>query len=292
MMFRIVFATILWGSLGVVAVPAQELDLSAIPLDDPVATTASLDPAEETPPNSSVDVSIDQNVDKTSPEQSAKKRGLSFFGIIQAGGLIGYVIILLSLISVALIIEHALTIRQKILMPPGFAEEILGLLNQGQLAPAIQKCQDNDSVLGKILYGGMSEFELGWNAVEKGAEEATAEEASRLYRKIEYLNVIGNIAPMLGLLGTVVGMVFAFQQLADSEGYARAADLAKGIYLALITTVQGLVVAIPSLAIYSIFSNRIAYLIGETTYVAEQVLLPVKKSLFRKSVAQQQTSPK
>lgn len=286
-MFRTVFATILWGSLGLVFIQAQELDLSNIPLDDPLTTsTMSPNSTSKASLDHSDDAPTAQTVEKTPVEKSAKKRGLSFFGIIHAGGPIGYVIILLSLVSVALMIEHALTIRQKILMPPGFAEEILGLLNQGQLAPAIQKCQTDDSVLAKILYGGMSEFELGWNAVEKGAEEATAEEASRLYRKIEYLNVIGNIAPMLGLLGTVVGMVFAFQQLADSEGYARAADLAQGIYLALVTTVQGLVVAIPSLAIYSIFSNRIAYLIGETTFVAEQVLLPVKKSLYRKSVAQ------
>ena len=199
-----------------------------------------------------------------------------------AGGIIGYVIMLLSLVSVALMIEHGLSIRQKVLMPPGFAEEILKMLSQGQLAAAVQKCQADPSVLAQILYAGMSEYELGWSAVEKGAEEATAEQAARLYRKVEYLNVIGNIAPMLGLLGTVVGMVFAFQQLAESEGYARAADLAEGIYLALVTTVQGLVVAIPSLAAFSFFSNRVAFLIAETTFVAEQVLHPIKKSFIKK----------
>ena len=215
------------------------------------------------------------------PSETAtpKKRHSAFFDLIRASGIIGYVIILLSFIAVALMIEHALTIRRNILIPPGFGEKVLQSLNQGQFVPALQLCKSDSSVLGQVLHAGMSEYELGWNAVEKKAEEALAEHAARLYRKIEYLNVIGNIAPMLGLLGTVVGMVYAFQQLAESEGYARAADLAEGIYLALVTTVEGLVVAIPSLAAFSFFSNRVASLTAETTLVAEQVLAPVKKSL-------------
>jgi biopolymer transport protein ExbB len=218
----------------------------------------------------------------SSPTNSSRKRQNSFWNLIVASGLIGYTIILLSLLAVALIIEYALTIRSKILMPPGFADEVLQLLSQGQWAASVQKCQADPSPLAQILHAGMKEYEFGWDAIEKAAEEATTEQASRLYRKIEYLNVIGNIAPMLGLLGTVVGMVTAFQQLAESEGYARAADLAGGIYLALVTTVEGLLVAIPCLTLYSFFGNRIAALISETVFVAEQVLSPIKKSVARK----------
>ena len=210
------------------------------------------------------------------------KQGISFWSLVQASGIIGYVIILLSLVAVALMIEYALSIRRTMLMPPGFADEILKLLMQSQPNIALQKCQNDPSALAQILYAGMSQYEFGWDAVEKSAEESTAEQASRLYRKVEALNVIGNIAPMLGLLGTVVGMVIAFQQIADSAGYGRASELANGIYLALVTTVEGLLVAIPCLAAYSFFGNRIAMLISETTFVAEQVLQPIKKSLLRK----------
>ena len=210
------------------------------------------------------------------------KQGMTFLGFIQAGGVIGYIIMLLSLISVALMIEYAFSIRRPILMPPGFADEVLKLLTQGQANAALQKCQNDPSSLAQILYAGMSQYEFGWESIEKSAEEATAEQASRLYRKVEYLNVIGNIAPMIGLLGTVVGMVMAFQQMADSGGYGRATELAEGIYLALITTIQGLLVAIPCLAAYSLFTNRIATLIAETTFVAEQVLQPIKRNLVRK----------
>jgi biopolymer transport protein ExbB len=211
-----------------------------------------------------------------------EKPSMTFWEFLLAVGNIGYIIMLLSLIAVALMIEYALSMRRKTLMPPGFADEVLKLLTQGQAGAAMQKCQNDPSALAQILYAGMTQYEFGWEAIEKSAEEATAEQASRMYRKVEYLNMIGNIAPMLGLLGTVVGMVIAFQQMADSGGYGRATELAEGIYLALITTIQGLLVAIPCLAAYSIFANRIATLISETTYVAEQVLQPIKKNLLRK----------
>ena len=250
---------------------AQDAPLDLTGLDDVIpASVPDMPPVQVVP-------------DAPAPEAAApKKRQSSFLDLVRAIGIIGYVIILLSFVAVALMIEHALTIRRDVLIPPGFGEKVLQSLNQGQFMPALQLCKSDSSVLGQVLYAGMSEYELGWSDIEKKAEEALAEHAARLYRKIEYLNVIGNIAPMLGLLGTVVGMVYAFQQLAESEGYARAADLAEGIYLALVTTVEGLIVAIPSLAAFSFFSNRVAFLTAETTHVAEQVLQPIKKNLQKK----------
>jgi len=216
------------------------------------------------------------------PANQGMPQGMTLWGFLRAGGIIGYIIMLLSLIAVALMIEYALSIRRKTLMPPGFADDVLKLLTQNQAATALQKCQNDPSSLAQILHAGMTQYEFGWESVEKSAEEAAAEQASRLYRKVEYLNVIGNIAPMIGLLGTVVGMVIAFQDMAESGGHARPTELAEGIYLALITTIQGLLVAIPCLAAYSLFANRIATLISETTFVAEQVLQPIKRNLLRK----------
>lgn len=217
-----------------------------------------------------------------SPESArpSSKSNDSIIGLILAGGIVGHVIILLSVIAVALMIEHVLTIREKILIPPGFADEVARKLQEGRWSEAAVQCRENQSVLAAVLTAGMSEWDLGWNSVQRGVEDAISEQAARLYRKTEYLNLIGNIAPMLGLLGTVIGMVMAFRDLAaDTEGFQRAGDLAQGIYLALITTVEGLIVAIPALGAYAIFNNRIALLIAETTYVAEQVLRPVKRKL-------------
>jgi biopolymer transport protein ExbB len=113
--------------------------------------------------------------------------------------------------------------------------------------------------------------------MEKAMEDAVAEQAAKLYRKIEYLSVIGNIAPMCGLLGTVTGMIFAFQEVAVSQGTAGASDLAAGIYSALVTTVAGLVVAIPSLGAFAIFRNWIDQLIAEAAYMASHVFSPVRR---------------
>jgi len=266
-LFLALLCCIIAGST--VDVQSQTLDLGG--LDESVNDAARNEPAP-----------VAERVPKQGAEQGIPKPKITFWMLIQASGVIGYIIILLSLVAVALMIEYALSLRRIMLMPPKFAEEVLHLLVQSQSNTALQKCRDDPSALAQILYAGMSQYEFGWDAVEKRSEEAAAEQASRLYRKVEYLNVIGNIAPMLGLLGTVIGMVIAFQHMADSAGYGRADELAEGIYLALITTVEGLLVAIPCLAAHSFFANRIATLISETTFVAEQVLQPIKKNLLRK----------
>ncbi|HUT93951.1 MAG TPA: MotA/TolQ/ExbB proton channel family protein [Thermoguttaceae bacterium] len=204
--------------------------------------------------------------------------GQSLGDILKAGGVIGMLIMLLSVAAVALVIEHVMTIRASVLMPPGLGEEVYDLLAAGKVGPADQRCQMQPSFLAHVLGAGLAEVDGGWPAVEKAVEDATAEQSARLFRKIEYLSVIGNIAPMMGLLGTVIGMIFAFREVADTQGAARAADLAEGIYLALVTTVEGLIVAIPSLAAFAVFRNRVDHLVAEVTYVAQHVFAPLKRN--------------
>ncbi|MDR2345014.1 MAG: MotA/TolQ/ExbB proton channel family protein [Planctomycetaceae bacterium] len=216
-----------------------------------------------------------------SPKSSSSR--LTFFGILQASGIIGYIIIFLSFVVVAVVIEFLFTVRRELIIPHKLIEIVQQHLIQGQLGAAIQSCNDNQSPLAKILVAGMKGFEFGWDAIEKNAEDAIETEASRLYRKIEYLNLIGNIAPMLGLLGTVVGMIIAFQHLAESGGVSKPTELAQGIYLALLTTVEGLIVALPALGLYSILAGQIASLISETTNTVEQILNPIRRSLMKKN---------
>lgn len=195
------------------------------------------------------------------------------------GVLIVCLLIGLSVIALALVVEHLLTIRRSVLMPPELIEQVTTQLNQGKLAPAMQACDAHPSSLGHILRESMAEAEGGWTAVEKSLEDATAEQAARLFRKIEYLSVIGNIGPMLGLLGTVVGMILAFREVANTQGAANAAQLASGIYAALVTTVAGLLIAIPALAAFAMFRNRVDELVAEMAYTAQHILLPVKRAL-------------
>jgi len=210
--------------------------------------------------------------------QSAPK---SFWGIIFSGGLTGLLIVLvllvLSMIAATLIFEHVMTLRAKVVIPPDFAPAVRELLVRGNVAAADQMCHAQPSFLAYVVQAGVSEIDGGWSAVEKAMEDAVGEQSARMFRKVEYLSVIGNIAPMVGLLGTVTGMIFAFQQVADTQGAARAADLAEGIYQALVTTVGGLLVAIPCLAAFAIFRNRVDQLVAEAAYVAGHVFLPLKR---------------
>ncbi len=204
-------------------------------------------------------------------------RGDTLWDILSAGGVVGMLILLLSLAAVALAVEHVMTLRESVLMPPGLADDVFQLLAAGKPSLAVERCRQQPSFLAFVLDAGLSEVEGGWPAAEKALEDAMADQSARLFRKIEYLSVIGNIAPMLGLLGTVVGMIFAFREVADTQGAARAADLAEGIYLALVTTVLGLIVAIPALGAFAIFRNRVDQLVAETAYVAQHVCRPLKR---------------
>ncbi len=201
--------------------------------------------------------------------------------IIFAGGVTGLAIVLvllaLSMVALALAVEHVLTIRRDVLMPPGLAEQVAKQLAAGDRRAAAEACDLRPSFLAGVLRAALAESDGGWPAIEKALDDSCAEQAARLFRKIEYLSVIGNIAPMIGLLGTVVGMIFAFQEVASTQGAARAAQLASGIYQALVTTVGGLLVAIPSLAAFAVFRNRIDGLVTETAYAAQRALRPLKR---------------
>jgi biopolymer transport protein ExbB len=106
-------------------------------------------------------------------------------------------------------------------------------------------------------------------------EEAGEEQTARLYRKTDVLGLIGSVAPMLGLLGTVTGMIRAFNVIAMTGGMARPEQLAGGISEALVTTVMGLVVAIPTMVAFTYFRNRIDSLIAEAGKRVEQVMMPL-----------------
>ncbi len=214
-------------------------------------------------------------------DPGAAPRAYTFWEIVFSGGPIGIgimiLLILCSVAAVALVIEHIVTIRRDRLVPPGLSDQVRTLLSSGQLAGAQRKCQEEESFLSRMLARGLGEADGGWDAVEKAMEETAAEQASRLFRKVEYLSVIASIAPMLGLLGTVVGMIMAFKQVAETQGAARPSDLAEGIYTALVTTVAGLMIAIPALAAFSFFRNRVDELVAEATYAAEHATLPLKR---------------
>ncbi len=222
-----------------------------------------------------------QQTGATATGDSAEAPSDGLIDIVFSGGWVGAMIMLLllslSVTAAYLVIDHLMTIRRGEIMPEGLSEHVRQLLLAGQVTEADQACRSKPSFLTFVLLNGLAEIESGWPAVEKAMEDATAEQSARLFRKIEYLSVIGNIAPMVGLLGTVTGMIIAFQTVANTQGAAGAADLAKGIYQALVTTVGGLLVAIPSLGAFAVFRNRVDQFVAEAAYLAQHALTPLKR---------------
>ncbi len=184
----------------------------------------------------------------------------------------------LSITSIALIIEHAITIRRTVLLPELSVAQIKTMFDERRFREALEFCQADPSFVSGVVHAGLVEAANGYDAMQKAMEDAAEERTARLYRKIEYLNLIGNISPMLGLFGTVYGMMNAFGEIAAKGGKASPEDLAGGILTALFSTFAGLFVAIPSLAAYAIYRNRVEQLSMEAALVAEELLANFKPS--------------
>ncbi|TWT74940.1 MotA/TolQ/ExbB proton channel family protein [Allorhodopirellula solitaria] len=217
----------------------------------------------------------------TIPPSVDGSTGGSAWEIITSGGVPGLVIllvlVLLSLVAVYLVIDQVISLRRRDFIPEGLASEVAAALRESRWSDAESALQRRPSVLAGVVSIALANREFGWSEMEKSVENALVEQSAQLHRRIDYLSMIANLSPMVGLLGTVSGMIFAFRQVAASRGAAGAGDLAEGIYQALVTTVGGLIVAIPALAAAGILRARVDELLSEVTRNAEAALLPLRR---------------
>ena len=220
---------------------------------------------------------LDAGVDESDQSQTVIQM---VFGGNPFGVAIVCSIILLSIIATYFIIEHFLTITRRRLMPREIVDELERLIVHGEIRQAIQLChqKENYSLVTEVVLAGLNRYqssEFGFAEYRSAVEEAGEDHTGKLYRRTEVLHVVGSIAPMLGLLGTVLGMIDAFTTIASLERMARPQELAGGIAQALVTTLQGLVVAIPSMAAYSYFRNKIDSIVSEAGKRIEIIMMPL-----------------
>jgi len=215
--------------------------------------------------------------DAGAAEQSVR---ISLWSTIAAGGVIGYIIILTSLVVAALVIENFITISRQRLVPPDLTEELAELINNGQYEQAKELCREKPSFLSDVIYAGLSQIDamFGFFDMQNAMQEASERSISKLYRKLEYLSFIAAVSPVMGLLGTVTGMIRSFNQIALTEGAAKPSQLAGGISEALVTTCLGLIVAIPTMFFFTFFKNRI-----DSYLAAAKVIVDKLMGKFRKS---------
>jgi biopolymer transport protein ExbB len=180
------------------------------------------------------------------------------------------------------VIDYTITIRRAKLAPPEDIALFKDLVGKQDYAQVKEVAEKKPTFLAQVLTAALEEMNLGYPAMIKAMEDTAEARSARYARRIEHLNVIGNISPMMGLLGTVIGMLRCFNEISQVSGSIDPKLLAAGIFEALVTTCLGLIVAIPTLYFYAIFRNRLDELAGEASVAAEQIIASFKSDGSRK----------
>lgn len=192
--------------------------------------------------------------------------------ILVASGPFGACIAIESFVLVALIAMNTMNFRRENFLPAALIEAFEQKINARDFQGCYETAKANDSYLGKVLTAGMTRLSKGQEEVMAGMQEAGDEESMYLEHKMSYIGLIVATAPMLGLLGTVQGMIDSFRVIAESETSPKPKELAEGIMTALVTTMEGLVVAIPAIFAFGLFKNKIGKLQFEVGMVSEGLM--------------------
>lgn len=209
------------------------------------------------------------------------------------GSTIIWSLLLLSMVNIGLIGFLALTNQRKSIMPAGVVAEVKRMLGAGHYREAMNLTDKDESYFSRVMHAALHEANHGYTAVIRALEQTGDELTTIRLRRIEFLNVLGQVSPMIGLFGTVYGMILAFQALVATGGNAEPIMLAGGIATALVTTFWGLLVAIPALSAYAIIRNRIDELTTDAMLTAEAILNQFRPKLqqVQQKNAQSQEAP-
>ncbi len=182
--------------------------------------------------------------------------------ILVKGGVFMYPIILCSIIAMAVFLERLWVLRRKQILPPDFVRNVEDLLKKEKVSEALFLCQGDTSSIARIFLAGLKNAGRGMWLVKESVEERGEREAVILEKRVGILATIANLTPLLGLLGTVSGMIKTFNVI-SVQGVGNPAPLAGGIAEALITTAAGLCIAIPTLVGHRIIKDKAQSLIFE-----------------------------
>lgn len=182
--------------------------------------------------------------------------GETFMDLFLMGGAVSWLLLAASILIMAYAIEAVIKIRVGRLAPPAVYAQLKDAFVSGNYPQAVQICTANPCYLSRIVQAGVERLGRGRDAAEKAMGEVTAKEINDLKSNINYLSVIGVVSPMVGLTGTVIGMMKAFKTL-GSSGAADPSKLSANISEVLFATAFGLFVAIPGFVLYYVFRNRV-----------------------------------
>jgi len=210
-------------------------------------------------------------VKKEAKEQETPK--MSMMELLLKGGYFMIPIGVCSLLGLTIIIERLFALRRSVVIPPRFLDGLKTTFRHDEQdrRAGVDYCAANDCPVGRVVSAGIRKMHRGEEAVERAIEDAGANEVAKLRQNLRVLYSVAAVSPMLGLLGTVWGMIQAFQ-VASKAGLGRADKLATGIYEALVTTFGGLIVAIPVLIFYHYLLGRIDAILHDMNEVSVDFL--------------------
>lgn len=182
------------------------------------------------------------------------------FELIEAGGWLMVPIIGCSILALAIVVERLISLRPSRVVPPGLLAHVWELMRSGEMTPERMSAIRQESPLGTIVVAGLNSSAQGRELMKESIEEAATTVVHELERFLNALGTIASITPLLGLLGTVIGMIKVFSEIMIS-GTGNASVLAGGISEALITTAAGLSIAIPALVLYRYLQRRVDTLV-------------------------------
>ncbi len=192
--------------------------------------------------------------------------------LIGRGGILMIPILFCSVLALTVIVERAITLHRTQAAGSSFLEEVEELVRRNKIIAALKLCEQTDGSIPRIIKSGLLRHDRTPEEVREAIEETASFEVPFLERYLGILATIATVAPLLGLLGTVTGLIRAFMVIQMKGGLVNPADLAGGIWEALITTVAGLSVAIPTYVAYNFYVNRVNSVITEMEKSASRFL--------------------
>lgn len=197
---------------------------------------------------------------------------MSLLSILSKGGWLVLPLVIISIIALVVIIDRYITIKKSKLNVPAFLVKIRGMLIKEDISGAMSYCIEEKSSAANIIKSGLKKYHLGHERVKEGIENAGRQEVAKLEKGLTVIATIAGIAPLIGFLGTVTGMIQAFMRIEDLQGAANPSDLAGGIWEALITTAVGLAIGIIALAFYNYLTSSINKLVLDMEVVSNDVV--------------------
>jgi biopolymer transport protein ExbB len=220
---------------------------------------------------------------QTTAAPNAASPPIGLFSIIMANvDVISCTIFVLSIVGLTLIIQGFIKNRASVLMPEQTTNQIRQMIAQRRFQELIDFTENDPSFISRTLNPALKRAP-SFSSMKEAMETAIGEETAEQFRRIEYLNIIGNLGPLLGLLGTVYGMIVAFSAMQSEGGSASPATLAGGISKALAHTFLGLMLAVPCLAAFGMLRTIVDRLTVRGALLAEELLLMIKPAETRQA---------